>query len=110
VRFLTCVLFSVHICGKYEGRVFEDRRVNFTLGEGSEENVIEGIEIALAHFFKGEKSRLKIKPAYAFKSEGNTQLNIPPNATVDYEVELINFEKVCCPKRSEPGNFMPAGH
>lgn len=80
--------------GKYNDEVFEDRDVEFSLGEGEAVGVVEGVEIALRRFSKGEKARLLIKSKYAFKEEGNAKYNIPPNADVEYEVELQNFEKV----------------
>lgn len=84
----------VHLVGKYNDQVFEDRDVEFTLGEGEVVGVVQGVEIALQRFLKGEKSRLLIKSQYAFKEQGNPEYNIPPNADVEYEVELQNFEKV----------------
>ncbi|XP_018331600.1 FK506-binding protein 59 isoform X2 [Agrilus planipennis] len=86
-------LVEVHIIGKYKDKVFEDREVSFNLGEGSEFNIIEGIEKALEKFKKGEQSKLIIKPKFAFGSEGNTELEIPPDATVEYNLTLKNFEK-----------------
>ena len=80
--------------GKYNGQVFEDRDVEFVLGEGEVAGIINGVEIALQRFLKNEKSRLLIKSKYAFKEQGNPEFNIPPNADVEYEVELQNFEKV----------------
>lgn len=68
--------------------------MTFCLGEGSELNVVEGIEIALLKFKKGEKSRLKLKSVYAYGEAGKPDANIPPNAVIDYEVELKNFEQV----------------
>lgn len=87
-------MFLVHMVGKYNDEVFEDREVEFVLGEGEVEGVIDGVEIALKHFLKGEKSLLLIKSRYAFKKEGNPKYNIPPSADVEYEVELQNFEVI----------------
>lgn len=84
---------EVHLIGKYEGNIFEDRDVIFTVGEGSEANIIPGIEHAIEKFKKNETSRLLIKSQYAFGSTGNSSYNIPPNATVEYIVTLKNFEK-----------------
>jgi FK506-binding protein 4/5 len=64
------------------------------LGEGSEYGICEGLERAIEKFKKGEKSRIVLKAKYAFKAEGKPELNIPPNADIEYEVELKNFEKV----------------
>ncbi|KAI8421238.1 hypothetical protein MSG28_008296 [Choristoneura fumiferana] len=76
-----------------DGKVFDNRTVTFSLGEGADNNICEGVERALEKFQKGEKSRLTIQPKYAFKSEGNSDLGVPPNSAVEYVVKLTNFEK-----------------
>lgn len=86
-------IFSVQLLGTFENRSFDDREVTFTIGEGCEENIIPGIEIAMENFKKNEKSRLKIKPRYAFGVKGSSEYNIPPNSTVEYEVTLKSFER-----------------
>ncbi|KAF7270535.1 hypothetical protein GWI33_016492 [Rhynchophorus ferrugineus] len=53
---------DIHIRGEFEGRVFEDRDVSFIIGEGSEENIIEGVERSLVKLRSKECVRLKIKP------------------------------------------------
>ena len=88
------IAFLVHLMGMYNGKIFEDRDVQFNLGEGEDCGVIEGIEKALESFKSGEKSKLIIKSKYAFKNVGKPEFDIPPNATVEYIVELKNFEKV----------------
>lgn len=87
-------LVKVTLKGTYEDRVFEEREVEFNLGEGSEVKVIQGVEIALEKFKEGEKSRLIIKPEYAFGSAGNDAFGIPGGATVEYEIQLLTFVKV----------------
>ncbi|CAD1480957.1 unnamed protein product, partial [Heterotrigona itama] len=86
-------LVNIHLVGTYNGKTFEDRDVQFSLGEGEECGVVEGAEKALESFKSGEKSKLKIKSKYAFKNIGKAEFDIPPNATVEYTVELKNFEK-----------------
>jgi FK506-binding protein 4/5 len=81
------------IVGSYEGRVFDERDVEFNIGEGEDYNIISGVETALEKMSQGETSRLIIKPKYAFGSEGNEQYQIPSNATVEYLVTLDEFEK-----------------
>lgn len=82
------------IVGTFEGRVFDERdMIEFNIGEGEDYNIISGIETALEKMHEGECSRLVIKPKYAFGAEGNEQFKIPPNATVEYLVTLIEFEK-----------------
>lgn len=83
----------MELIGKYGDTVFDERQVSFTLGEGSEHNIIEGIERALEKFKKREKSKLIIKSKYAF-GEGSAEYNIPSDATVEYIVTLKSFEKV----------------
>lgn len=82
-----------HITGRHEGRVFEDRDIEFNLGEGEEFDLISGVETALEKMTQGETSRLIIKPKYAFGSQGNEQFQVPPNAVVEYTVTLNDFEK-----------------
>ncbi|XP_073952744.1 FK506-binding protein 59kD isoform X2 [Choristoneura fumiferana] len=88
-------LVTVELEGKIlpDGKVFDNRTVTFSLGEGADNNICEGVERALEKFQKGEKSRLTIQPKYAFKSEGNSDLGVPPNSAVEYVVKLTNFEK-----------------
>ncbi|XP_076663805.1 FK506-binding protein 59kD isoform X2 [Andrena cerasifolii] len=86
-------LVNIHLTGMYNDKVFENRDVQFSFGEGEEYGVIEGVEKALVSFRSGEKSRLKIKSKYAFKDVGKPEFDIPPNATVEYVVELKSFEK-----------------
>lgn len=75
--------------------MFEDRDVNFQIGEGSSHGIVEGLEIALLKFKKKEKSLIMLKAPYAFKDAGKEDFNIPPSADVQYEVTMNNFEKVC---------------
>lgn len=77
-----------------DGKVFDKRTVSFPLGEGSENNICEGIEKALESFNKNEKSRIVIQPKYAFKAEGCPELGVPPNSVVEYIVKLTAFENV----------------
>lgn len=80
--------------GKYNGEIFEERDVQFSLGEGEDIGIIEGVEQSLQRFKSGEKSRLKIKSKFAFKTDGKKEFNIPADADVEYIIELKNFEKV----------------
>jgi len=84
---------TVSLIGEYQGTKFDERTVTFVLGEGGEHNIPYGIEKALFKFSQGEKSRLTLGPKYAFGSKGSTEFNIPPDATVQYIVELISFER-----------------
>ncbi|KAK2147711.1 hypothetical protein LSH36_540g01046, partial [Paralvinella palmiformis] len=84
---------EVHITGLYNGKQFEDRDVKLVLGEGSEADVVLGVELGLKKFKSGEKSKLKIKSEYAYGEKGHNEYNIPPGADLEYEVTLKTFEK-----------------
>lgn len=78
--------------GKLEsGEVFDASQgypFKFTLGKGE---VIQGWDRAFATMKKGEKAILTIKAKYAYGKEGSPP-EIPPNATLIFEVELVSFE------------------
>lgn len=84
---------EVHLVGKLDGKQFEERDIKFELGDGCEVGIVDGLEIALKKFKKGEQSKIILSPKYAFGTDGNAELNIPPNATVEYVVTLKSFEK-----------------
>ncbi|KAK4440512.1 Peptidyl-prolyl cis-trans isomerase FKBP65 [Sesamum alatum] len=60
-----------------------------------EEQVIEGLDKAVMTMKKGEAALLTIAPEYAFGSSESKQelATVPPNSTVNYEVELVSFVK-----------------
>ncbi|XP_053690671.1 FK506-binding protein 59 isoform X1 [Sabethes cyaneus] len=84
---------KIHLVGRYEGKTFEERDVEFTIGEGEEAGVVSGVEIALEKFKKAESSKLILDPRFAFGAQGNEELGVPPNATVEYVVTLKEFER-----------------
>ncbi|KAJ9557634.1 hypothetical protein OSB04_012248 [Centaurea solstitialis] len=89
------------------------------------DQVIDGLDRAVAWMTKGEVAFLTIEPEYAFGSiESKQELaTVPPNSTVNYEVELVSFimrKKPCdmnsqenieaAGKKKEQGNnFFKAG-
>lgn len=83
---------KVHYVGRHGENVFEDREVEFTIGDGVIANVIEGLDIAIKRMKEGEKCRLDIKPSMAYGSKGNPELGVPPDADLVYDVELHSFE------------------
>lgn len=85
---------EISLKGEYNGKVFQEGNFEFCLGEGSEQNLPEGLEKALESFKIKEKSILVIKAPYAFGSKGNDKLGIPPNADLQYTVTLNNFQKL----------------
>ena len=59
----------------------------FTLGAGE---VIKGWDIGVASMKKGEIARFTLLPEYAYGSRG-AGADIPPNSTLVFDVELIDF-------------------
>jgi len=85
---------TVHYTGILEdGTQFDSshdrsRPFSFPLGEGK---VIKGWDEALALMSKGEKRTLIIPPSIGYGERGAGG-RIPPNATLIFEVELIDFK------------------
>lgn len=83
---------NVHVVGKCGDRVFEDRDVTFIIGEGDAAGVTAGLEQVVRKSKLGSKSKAIVKSKYAYGSEGNAEYNIPPDADLEYEVDLKSFE------------------
>lgn len=83
---------NVHIKGKYGDRIFEDRDVTFVVGEADAAGVTAGVEQVVKKSKQGARSKVVVKAKYAYGSEGNREYNIPPDADLEYEVELKSFE------------------
>jgi len=74
------------------GRVFDDSRrmdAPFRFVIGHENQVIEGLEIALYEMTKGDLATLIIPSWYAFGSKGSAGGHVPPYSTVIYTVEVL---------------------
>mmetsp|Transcript_11528 Transcript_11528/g.11508 ORF Transcript_11528/g.11508 Transcript_11528/m.11508 type:complete len:108 (-) Transcript_11528:41-364(-) len=84
---------QVHYVGTLEdGTKFDSSRdrgkpLKFALGVGQ---VIKGWDEGIAQLSKGEKARLICSSDFAYGSSGVPGV-IPPNATLIFEVELIDF-------------------
>ncbi|KXJ23190.1 peptidyl-prolyl cis-trans isomerase FKBP4 [Exaiptasia diaphana] len=86
---------EVHLTGKYDGKVFEDRDVAFTFGEGSEVNVLDGVEAAIGQMVNKETADVRIEPGkFGFGPNGNPEFGIPGDATLEYQIVMKNMEKL----------------
>ncbi len=87
-------LIKAHYTGKFlDGRVFDSSVARgepfmFPVGKGQ---VIRGWDEALSQMKKGEKRLLVLAPHLAYGESGAGGV-IPPNATLIFEVELVDFE------------------
>lgn len=85
---------TVHYVGTLaDGTVFDSSRARnepfqFTVGEG---RVIQGWEQGLIGMKVGGKRRLVIPPELGYGANGSQGI-IPPNATLTFEIELLNVE------------------
>ncbi|HSM71404.1 MAG TPA: FKBP-type peptidyl-prolyl cis-trans isomerase [Anaerolineales bacterium] len=85
---------SVHYTGKFpDGRVFDSSYqrgapLEFTLGEG---RVIKGWDEGIALMKVGGTARLIIPPELAYGEHGAGD-SIPPNATLMFDVELLDVK------------------
>ncbi|VDN53659.1 unnamed protein product [Dracunculus medinensis] len=85
---------TVHYVGRLvDGNVFDSSRdrnepFKFELGKGQ---VIKGWDVGVATMKKGEKCVLTCRADYAYGESGSPP-KIPANATLIFEVELLDFE------------------
>ena len=73
----------------FDSSLQRNRPLEFNVGT---RNVILGWDIGIASMKKGEKAVLVCGPQYAYGSSGAGRV-IPPNATLKFEVELLEFEE-----------------
>ncbi|CAJ0929857.1 unnamed protein product, partial [Mesorhabditis belari] len=86
---------EVHAVGSFEGRVFYDRDITFSLGEGSEAGLPEGVDRAIRRMTRGEKSIIHIKGTrFTYGTSPPAEYQLPSNAPIDFTIFLKSFVKV----------------
>jgi peptidylprolyl isomerase len=73
---------------QFDANQNRDSPFNFTLGQGA---VIKGWDEGFATMRRGEKATLICGPDYAYGARGSPP-SIPANATLHFEVELLDFK------------------
>jgi len=84
---------EIELKGYQKGKLFDERKVEFELGEGLDKDVPRGIEFAIEKMKRGETSQITLKPSYAFGSAGIVSKGVAPESTLVYDVTLLKFEK-----------------
>jgi FKBP-type peptidyl-prolyl cis-trans isomerase len=85
---------TVHYTGtltngkKFDSSVDRGEPFQFVIGLGQ---VIKGWDEGVAKLSKGQKAKLTISPDYGYGTRGAGSV-IPPNATLVFEVELLEIE------------------
>lgn len=101
---------SVHYVGTLlDGTKFDSSRdrneyFKFNLGQGA---VIKGWDQGVITMKKGELARLTCKPDYAYGANGSPP-KIPPNATLQFEVELISWTSLKDVSKAKDGSLLMA--
>lgn len=85
---------NLHYIGRLMGNTFEDREVEFEVGEATEKGLVSAFDRIAQNLKMGEKARFDVAPQYGYGQDGNKEFKIPPVSYLDYEVEMKNFEKV----------------
>ncbi|MFL5763057.1 MAG: FKBP-type peptidyl-prolyl cis-trans isomerase [Bacteroidia bacterium] len=88
---------KVNFTGSFlNGRVFEstyDRGQPLEFSWGEQEQVINGLHIAISMMNEGSKAKFIIPSHLAYGAEGSSTGIVPPYTTLVYEIELLNLTK-----------------
>ncbi|CAF4297911.1 unnamed protein product, partial [Rotaria sp. Silwood2] len=76
--------------GTYNGRIFDERTVNFIAGEGCVHDIPHGVERCAYKMATREQCRVYLKSKAI---ECLAKYDIPPDATVEYDLTMIRVER-----------------
>lgn len=81
---------GAYLDGKVVDFTPEDRPFEFVMGH--EDQILEGLRIALCKLKKGEKAKIILPSRLAFGSSGSSNGSIAPYAPLLYEVEVLDVK------------------
>jgi len=81
------------IKGMCKGSVFDERSVEFELGEGRDIDLPRGLELGLEKMKCEETAQLSIRSDFGFGKAGLAARSVEPHADLKYEVTLKSFEQ-----------------
>ncbi|XP_049850591.1 peptidyl-prolyl cis-trans isomerase FKBP4-like [Schistocerca gregaria] len=99
---------SVHYTGvlvdgtKFDSSLDRGQPFKFVVGEGK---VIKGWDKTLLTMRRGEKCSVVLEPKYAYGESGSPP-KIPPNATLKFEIELLDFTNATDVSKKKDGSVM----
>ena len=84
---------DISIKGICNGKVFDDRDINFMVGDFQDVGIPQGLNRALCYMDDGGKSRIRICDAMSFTESECQKLAIPPRSILYYFVTIKSCEQ-----------------
>nr|VZI52502.1 unnamed protein product [Spirometra erinaceieuropaei] len=85
---------DIHLKGLYEGRVFDERDIQYCVGDYVEAGVPRGVDSAVRKMHAEGKSIVRVSKQNSLGEEECAKFGFPPGSNLDYEVTLKSFEKI----------------
>ncbi|XP_069484223.1 peptidyl-prolyl cis-trans isomerase FKBP4 [Ambystoma mexicanum] len=86
-------IVDIFLQGYHKDSLFDERDVQFEVGEGESHGIPPGLEKVVQQMEKGEEAVVYLRPMYGFGSAGSERFKIPQDAELRYEIKLKTFEK-----------------
>ncbi|KAM8713934.1 hypothetical protein ACLKA7_014142 [Drosophila subpalustris] len=89
-------LVTIKFTGKLEDGTIVEKEESFQCHVGDFE-VIQGLDMVLPMMYVGEQAQLTVDPRFGYgatglKKETSAETIVPPNASLIYDVELLNYQ------------------